>query len=105
MFRDDQLNTNASMFQAQLIWMSGPQRDPIIRMLLAAKADDGSVYEGIASWSKYHAWLGSFLDATAAGHALDNLKQILGRNKYAVLSDLTISFDDLDSYGFQRVDR
>lgn len=95
-------NSDASMFRAHLIWISGPQCDPTVRMLLG---DNGSVYEGIALWSKYRAWLSSFLDAPASDQTLDHLKQFLVRNKYAALSNLLIRLDDLDVYGLQRVDQ
>lgn len=100
MFRDGLLNSNVSIFRAHLIWLSGPRCNPTVRILLN---DDGAVYEGIASWSKYCTWLGSFLDTP--DQKLGDLKKCLGRNKYAVLSDVTISFDDLDAYGLQRADQ
>lgn len=102
MFRDRLFNANTSIFRAHLIWLSGPQCDPKVRMLLS---DKGSVYEGIASWSRCRTWLGSFLGASAPDQTLDNLKKSLERNKYAALSNLTIRHDDLNIYGLQRVDQ
>lgn len=104
MVKDGLSNSDASMFRAQLIWISGPTRDPMIRMLLAVKGGDGSVYEGTASWSKCRAWLSGFLGAPAPNPTLDKLKQFLVRDKYATLSNLIIRRDDLDLYGLQRVD-
>lgn len=102
MFKDDLFSSDAPIFRAHLIWLSGPACDPTVRMLLA---DSRSVYEGIASWSKYHSWLSSFLDTPAPEQILGDLKRILVRNQYAILSNLTIRLDHLDIYGFQRADR
>ena len=105
MSKDSLFNADASMFRAQLIWISGPQCDPMIRMLLVAKGGDESVYEGTASWSKYRTWLGGFLVPPSPDQTLDSLKQFLVRNKYAALSNLIIRLDDLNINELQRVDQ
>lgn len=74
-------------------------------MLLTGRGSDESVYEGTASWQEYRTWLYIFLGVHAPDQTLDKLKQLLVRNKYAVLSSLIIRLNDMANCGLQRVDQ
>lgn len=105
MLKDGLPSADVSMFRAQLIWISGPQCNPMIRMLLTDRGGNEFVYEGTASWREYRDWLGAFLGAHAPDQTLDKLKQLLVRNKYAALSSLIICLNDVANCGLQRVDQ
>lgn len=93
------------VFQVHLIWMSGPQRNPTVRMLLVASAGAQAVYEGLGSWLTYSRWISRFLWRDVQLGKLRSVNKILMRDKYAGLRELRIPPGELESCGLLRVDR
>jgi hypothetical protein len=93
------------VFHVHLIWMSGPQQDPTVRMLLVASAGARAVYEGLGSWLTFSQWISKFLWKDIQDKRLNIASKILIREKYAAFTELRVPFCELESFGLHRVDR
>jgi hypothetical protein len=91
-------------FCVHLIGIPGPQRRPKVRMLLVAAAGVHAVYEGQGTLSKCARWIERLRCKDTPKLDLTMTKKDFGRDQYATL-ELRTSVLDIESLGFQRVDR
>jgi hypothetical protein len=96
--------SDQSAFRAHLIWMSGSQHNPTVRMLLVATVGIRAVYEGLESWSSCRDWIGQLLQPNDSKRELRIAKKALVRDRFATFRELRIPLYDLASHGFRRVD-
>ncbi len=91
-------------FRAHLIWISGPQRDPTVRVLLVATAGAQTVYEGLGSWSKFKHWIDPFPGIDIPEDRLTIIQKFLARNQFATIQEVRASLFDLEFLGLHRAD-
>jgi len=92
-------------FCIHLIAVTGPQRRPKVRILFIATDGTDAVYEGLGSWAKCVRWIKQLDCLDTTQHDLDAANRDFGRNRYAVLREVTASLLDIEALGLQRADR
>ena len=84
--------------------MSGPHRDPMVRILLVGTAGARDVYEGVKPWSKCKHWIGH-LRSTITEDQMTQVCETFVRTQFATIQEAQASLEDLKSLGLKRADR
>ncbi|MBT9330855.1 hypothetical protein [Paracidobacterium acidisoli] len=74
-------------------------------MLVVATEGVPAVYEGHGSWSKCVLCIRRLFRSGISGDELAAMKEIFERDRYATLAGAKASLPDLESLGYQRVDK
>jgi hypothetical protein len=92
-------------FRVLFIWMSGPLRDPMVRVLLVGTTGARAVYEGMKPWSKCKHWIGRLAGTTITEDDLTQVRETFVRAQFATIQEAHASLEDLESLGPRRADR
>jgi hypothetical protein len=90
-------------FRVHLIWMSGPESDPTVRVLLVGTGGRAA-YDGVGSWSKCRSWFGQLSSIVISGDELAAIQKTLVRNQFVTIQEVHASLRDLESLGVRRAD-
>jgi len=85
--------------------MSGPLRDPKVRVLLVGTTGARDVYEGMKSWSKCKRWIGRLRGTAITEDQLTQVCETFVRTQFAIIQEAQASLEDLKSLGLHRADR
>jgi len=85
--------------------MSGPLRDPIVRVLLVGTTGARAVYEGMEPWSKCKHWIGQLRNTAITEDELMQVCETFVRAQFATIQEAQASLEDLKSLGLHRADR
>jgi hypothetical protein len=85
--------------------MSGPLRDPIVRVLLVGTTGARAVYEGMEPWSKCKHWIGQLRNTVITEDELMQVCETFVRAQFATIQEAQASLEDLKSLGLRRADR
>jgi hypothetical protein len=85
--------------------MSGPLRDPLVRVLLVGTTGVRAVYEGMKPWSKCKHWIGRLPGITISEDELTQVCETFVRAQFAIIQEVPASLEDLKSLGLHRADR
>jgi hypothetical protein len=96
---------SARPFRVLFIWMSGPQRDPMVRVLLVATTGARDVYEGMKPWSKCKHWIGRLQRTAITEDELAQVCETFVRAQFVTIQEAHASLEDLKSLGLHRADR
>ena len=92
-------------FRVVFIWMSGPTRDPMVRVLLVGTTGPRAVYEGMKPWSKCKHWIGHLRNTVITEDELTQVREMFVRTQFATIEEAQASLEDLKSFGLHRADR
>jgi hypothetical protein len=90
-------------FRVHLIWMSGPESDPTVRVVLVGTGAQAA-YDGVGSWSKCRSWFGQLSSIVISDDELAVIQKALVRNQFATIQGVQASLCDLESLGVHRAD-
>jgi hypothetical protein len=96
---------SARPFRVLFIWMSGPLRDPMGRVLLVGTTGARDVYEGMKPWSKCKHWIGRLRGIPITDDELKQVCETFVRAQFATIQEAQASLEDLKSLGLHRADR
>jgi hypothetical protein len=91
-------------FRVLFIWMSGPPRDPMVRVLLVGTRGAPVVYEGMKPWSKCKRWIGRLRSNSTTDDELTQVCETFVRTQFATIQEAQASLEDLKSFGLRRAD-
>jgi len=91
-------------FRVLFIWMSGPPRDPMVRVLLVGGEGATVVYEGMKPWSKCKRWIGRLRSTSTTNDELTHVCETFVRTQFATIEGAQASLEDLKSLGLHRAD-
>jgi len=92
-------------FRVVFIRMSGPLRDPTVRVLVVETAGARAVYEGMEPWSKCKDWMKQLRGITNPKDKLAEVCKTFKRMQFATIQEAQASLKDLESLGLRRADR
>jgi hypothetical protein len=92
-------------FRILFIWMSGPLRDPMVRVVLVGTNGARDVYEGMKPWSKCKHWIGQLRSTAITEEEFTQVCETFVRAQFATIKEAQASLDDLKSLGLHRADR
>jgi hypothetical protein len=85
--------------------MSGPVRDPTVRVLVVGTTGARVVYEGMEPWSKCKHWMKQLRGITNPEEKLAEVCETFKRMQFATIQEAQASPEDLESLGLRRADR
>ena len=85
--------------------MSGPLRDPTVRVLVVGTTGARAVYEGTEPWSKCKDWMKQLRGITNLEAKLAEVCKTFQRMQFATIQEAQASLEDLKSLGLHRADR
>jgi len=97
--------SSARPFRVLFIWMSGPLRDPMVRVLLVGITGARAVYEGMKPWSKCKHWIGQLRNTAITEDELTQVCETFVRAQFATIQEAQASLEGLKSLGLHRADR
>jgi hypothetical protein len=97
--------SGARPFRVLFIWMSGPLRDPTVRVLLVGITGTRAVYEGMKPWSKCKHWISRLRNTATTEDELMQVCETFVRAQFATIQEAQASPEDLKSLGLHRADR
>ena len=92
-------------FRVVSIRMSGPLRDPTVRVLVVGTTGARAVYEGMEPWSKCKDWMKQLRGITNPEAKLAKVCKTFQRMQFATIQEAQASLKDLESLGLRRADR
>jgi hypothetical protein len=96
--------TTERPFHIHLLRLDGTKRDPTLRVLLIETNGARIVYEGLASWTEIMGWIQQLSSMDISVQELAVLRNLLGRNRFAIIKEVRVSPCDLESLELHRAD-